>query len=207
LEDPKLILMSTSPGQRVDSALWRELGIVTSVTKPVSRRALAEVLQRVLAPARQGSGSVTAVATEARSTVEISPRGSLRLLLAEDNLVNQKVACRLLEKQGHTVTVAANGLEALGFLDRAEFDVVLMDVQMPEMDGFEATAAIRMKENGENGTGRHIPIVAMTAHAMVGDENRCLQAGMDAYVSKPIAPAALFDAIEAACRDHISEPA
>src|ERR1017187_7537593 len=139
-----------------------------------------------------------------RSPVEPSPSAALRILLAEDNKINQFVARRLLEKHGHTVTVAGNGYEAVSLLDREAFDVVLMDVQMPDMDGFEATAAIRVKENG---TGRHIPIIAMTAHAMKGDQERCLQAGMDGYVPKPITPAVLFSAIEAARGVRVPDPA
>jgi CheY-like chemotaxis protein len=115
------------------------------------------------------------------------------VLLAEDNPMNQKLAVRLLERQGHTVVVASNGREAVDCLfgDRCDgpFDVVLMDVQMPEMDGLEAAEEIR---KGEAGTGRHVPIIAMTAHAMKGDEDRCLAAGMDAYVAKPVKPEALF---------------
>jgi CheY-like chemotaxis protein len=107
----------------------------------------------------------------------------LRILLAEDNLVNQKLGARLLENQGHIVTVAGNGHEVLNLLDRREFDLILMDVQMPEMDGFETTAAIRKHEQLN---GSHIPIVALTAHAMAGDRERCLDAGMDGYASKPI---------------------
>ena len=120
-------------------------------------------------------------------------RGGLRILLAEDNLVNQRLALRLLEKRGHSLTIANNGREALESLEKDAFDVVLMDVQMPVMDGFEATAAIREKERG---TGKHQPIIAMTAHAMNGDRERCLAAGMDGYVSKPIQPQELFEAIE-----------
>jgi len=120
-------------------------------------------------------------------------RRKLRILLAEDNAVNQKIAFRVLEKQGHDVTVAADGREALAALDRARFDVVLMDVQMPEMDGFEVTAAIRALELD---TSRHLPIIAMTAHAMQGDRERCLAAGMDAYISKPIKSRDLTDRLE-----------
>ena len=103
--------------------------------------------------------------------------------MVEDNLVNQKLAVRLLEKQGYAPVVVEAGRAALEAVERNEFDLVLMDVQMPDIDGFEATAAIRKKEKG---TGKHLPIVAMTAHAMTGDRERCLAAGMDGYVSKPI---------------------
>jgi signal transduction histidine kinase/FixJ family two-component response regulator len=121
-------------------------------------------------------------------------RHALRVLVAEDNLVNQKLARRLLEKRGHTVVVAATGTAALAACERERFDLVLMDVQMPEMDGFEATAAIRARERAG---AAHVPIVAMTAHAMKGDEERCLAAGMDAYVAKPIDAAKLFAVIDA----------
>jgi len=108
--------------------------------------------------------------------------------------VNQKLAVRILEKRGYSVTVAGNGREALAALEKQRFDLVLMDVQMPEMGGFEATAAIREQEQA---TQTHLPIVAMTAHAMKGDRERCLEAGMDGYVTKPIQPQLLFDTIEA----------
>ena len=108
---------------------------------------------------------------------------SLRVLLAEDNVVNQKLATRLLEKSGHSVSVAATGAEAVAALEVQTYDLVLMDVKMPEMDGVEATMAIRRREMG---TGKHIPIIALTAHAMAGDRERCLTAGMDDHVSKPL---------------------
>ena len=114
-------------------------------------------------------------------------------MIAEDNLINQKLATRLLEKRGYTVTIANNGQELINLLDKEPADLILMDVQMPVMDGFEATAAIRAKEQV---TGTHIPIVAMTAHAMKGDSDRCLAAGMDRYISKPVQPKELFDVIE-----------
>jgi CheY-like chemotaxis protein len=117
----------------------------------------------------------------------------LRVLLAEDNAVNQKIATRVLEKHGHHVTVAADGRVALAALDRDSFDVVLMDVQMPEMDGFEATAAIRGREQE---TGGHLPIIAMTAHAMPGDRERCIAAGMDSYIAKPLKIAELIELLE-----------
>ena len=122
----------------------------------------------------------------------MSPQPSLRVLLVEDNLINQKVADSMLRKNGHAVVIANNGKEALAALSAQEFDAVLMDVQMPEMDGLEATAAIRA---GEQGTGRHVPIVALTAHALTSDRERCLQAGMDAYLSKPIQSAQLLQAM------------
>jgi CheY-like chemotaxis protein len=117
---------------------------------------------------------------------------SLRILLTEDNIVNQRVALRILEKAGHQVTVAENGRVALKLLDEKPFDLILMDVQMPEMDGFKATALIRALEKH---TGRHIPIIAMTAHAMAGDRERCLAAGMDSYISKPVTASALLELV------------
>jgi signal transduction histidine kinase/ActR/RegA family two-component response regulator len=132
------------------------------------------------------------------ATAQSVPTGTkrLRVLLAEDNAVNQKVASRVLEKQGHHVTVAANGRQALAALDQATFDVVLMDVQMPEMDGFETTAAIRARERD---TGSHLPIIAMTAHAMQGDRERCIAAGMDNYISKPLNVPELIELLEKFC--------
>jgi CheY-like chemotaxis protein len=118
----------------------------------------------------------------------------LRVLVAEDSPVNQLLAVRLLEKRGHVVEVAGTGTGALDALERQPFDLVLMDVQMPEMDGLEATVAIRERERASG--GRRVPIVAMTANAMVGDKERCLEAGMDGYLSKPIQVASLFAAIE-----------
>ena len=129
-------------------------------------------------------------------TISASPQtdavNRIRVLIAEDNIVNQRLALRLLEKKGYDAAVADNGLTALALLADQKFDLVLMDVQMPEMNGFEATAAIRQQEEI---TGKHIPIIAMTAHAIKGDEERCLAAGMDGYVSKPIRPEDLFSLI------------
>ncbi len=119
-------------------------------------------------------------------------QGAVRILLAEDNAVNQKLVMRLLEKRGLSVTATGNGKEVLAALEKQSFNLVLMDVQMPEMDGLEATTLIREKEKT---TGAHLPVIALTAYAMKGDEERCLAAGMDAYVSKPIRPQDLFKAI------------
>jgi two-component system, sensor histidine kinase and response regulator len=117
----------------------------------------------------------------------------LTILLAEDNGVNQTLATRLLEKRGHTVVLAETGRAVLEAVEKQTFDLVLMDVQMPEMDGLEATRAIRQKERT---SGKHLPIIAMTANAMVGDKERCLQSGMDSYVAKPLSVKGLFGAIE-----------
>jgi len=131
-------------------------------------------------------------ANPALASIAYEPRTGLRILLAEDNVVNQRLAVRLLEKRNHVVLVVKNGKDAVAAVETFQFDVVLMDVQMPDMDGLEATAAIRAQERK---TGVHVPIIAMTAHAMKGDEERCLAAGMDAYVSKPIHAATLCAAI------------
>ena len=137
----------------------------------------------------------SAVSAEVAATARrmVTPVKAARILIAEDNIINQRVAAALLTKRGHTVTVVNNGREAVDVLQREPFDLVLMDVQMPEMDGFEATAAIRERERD---TGRRIRIVAMTAHAMSGDRERCLAAGMDGYLSKPIDQRSLFDVVE-----------
>ena len=126
----------------------------------------------------------------------LRPARALRILLAEDNVINQKVACRLLEKQGHQVVVACNGREALSILEREPFDLALLDIQMPEVDGLETARVIRARER--SGTV-HMPLIAVTAHAMNGDKERCLEAGMDGYLTKPIQLGQLFAAIEQVC--------
>jgi two-component system, sensor histidine kinase and response regulator len=140
------------------------------------------------------------VATSEATFLAASPSASarsLRILLAEDHVINQKVATRMLQKQGHSVTIAADGRQALNERSKSKFDLVLMDLHMPEMDGFEAVSAIRMDELG---AGRRLPIIALTAHAMIGDRERCLAAGFDGYVSKPIRSELLLAAIEEATR-------
>ena len=127
----------------------------------------------------------------------MDPVPPLKILLVEDNPINQKVASRVLEKAGHSVTIAGNGIEALTHVSGRDFDLVLMDVMMPEMDGLTATVAIREREQG---TDRHLPIVALTANAMEGDREKCLDAGMDGYVSKPIQMSILFEEIRRALR-------
>jgi CheY-like chemotaxis protein len=181
-------VMLTSGGQRGDGQRCKELGIAAYLIKPILQSELLEALLRVLG----SCPDVKPVPLVTRHTLR-EGRRPLRVLLAEDNVVNQRLAVRLLEKQGHMVFVACDGVKALVALERDRFDVVLMDVQMPVMDGVEATAAIREKEKR---TGDHIPIVAMTAHAMAGDRQRFLGSGMDGYVSKPVRSQELFDAIE-----------
>jgi len=167
----------------------RELGIHAYLTKPITQAELLEAIQLALGTAAREEAQPTLVT---RHTLRES-RKQLRILLAEDNAVNQVLAVRLLEKQGHTVTVAGDGRVALAALEKQAFDLVLMDVQMPVMDGFEATAGIRSQEKA---TGAHIPIIAMTAHAMKGDRERCLAAGMDGYIAKPIQPKELYETLE-----------
>jgi hypothetical protein len=141
------------------------------------------------------SGALTAPVPDGpvRSDVSRSNPRHFRVLLAEDNAVNQKLAAVLLAKRGYTVAMAQNGKQVLDMLEAQQFDLILMDVQMPEMDGLETTAAIRQREEG---SGRHIPIIAMTAHTMVGDRERCLTSGMDGYVSKPLRKDELYRAVE-----------
>jgi CheY-like chemotaxis protein len=127
----------------------------------------------------------------------VRPGSELNILLVEDNAVNQRLAVRILEREGYHVAVAGNGREAIARWGAQRFDAILMDIQMPEMDGIKATGAIR---EAEQRTGAHIPIIAMTAHAMSGDRERCLEAGADDYISKPISARALVDMIEKSCK-------
>jgi PAS domain S-box-containing protein len=179
------VLMLTSAGQQEDVARCRRLGIGAYLMKPVKQSQLLETILAALGSAPPRGG-------EARAGTPPAAGRRLHILLAEDNPVNQKLAVRLLEKRGHTVVVASSGRVALEALARERFDLVLMDVQMPEMDGFEATLAIRAREQD---SGRRVPIIGLTAHAMKGDRERCLAAGMDDYISKPLQPQELFDAL------------
>jgi PAS domain S-box-containing protein len=183
------IMMLTSVGFLGDAARCRELGITAYLTKPIRQMELLEAIRIILGHSAALHASIPLLT---RHTLHEN-HAHLRILLAEDNPVNQLLAVRLLEKRGHHVTVANNGSEAVNQSSRSTFDVVLMDIQMPIMDGFEATAAIRSREKI---SGNHIPIIAMTAHALSDDEERCLAAGMDAYISKPINSAQLFELVE-----------
>ena len=182
------IMMLTSSGEYGDSARCRDLGISAYLTKPVRQAELLQRICQVLAPSGKTAPALVAAALPAAQPVRAA-----RILLAEDNLVNQRVAVGILTRRGHHVTVAQNGREAVNAAQREGFDLILMDVQMPEMGGFEATAIIREREMRDGG---HIRIVAMTAHAMSGDRERCLAAGMDGYLSKPITQSLLFDVVE-----------
>ena len=196
-QDPRCagtaIIMLTSASQSGDPARCRELGLSAHLAKPVSPSELRQLICGVLD--RQAEAPPAAAPAPQDSPGERRAAASRKILLAEDNLVNQKVAVRMLEKRGHRVTLAANGKEAVAAVAREPFDLILMDVQMPEMDGFEATA---IDPPGRDRTGRHLPIYALTAHAMKGDAERCRIAGMDGYIAKPIRPPDL-DAIVDAC--------
>ncbi len=186
--DSATIMMLSSAGQRGDAMRCRELGVAAYLTKPVRQAELLDAILTALGtrPKKEARGHLIT-----RHSLR-EDHGHLRILLVEDNSVNQLLALRMLEKRGHAVTVVGNGREALDALETGLFDLVFMDVQMPIMDGLEATAAIRAKEKKSGG---HVPIVAMTAHAMAGDEERCIAAGMDGYLSKPIRIDALSDVL------------
>ncbi len=183
-----ITLLLSSAGGGPEVARATELGVAASLTKPIRQSALREAMVAALRARTTTAGTRTPAATAApRATMAGRP---LRVLLAEDNLVNQRLFVAMLGKHGHTVTVADNGRAAVDAVAAGTFDVVLMDLQMPVMGGLEATGLIR---EGEAVTGRHLPIVALTAHALKGDRERCLEAGMDDYLAKPVQAQALLD--------------
>jgi two-component system, sensor histidine kinase and response regulator len=196
---PATVMMLTSTGPYSDAARCRRLGISSYLTKPVGGAALLDAIVGVLVAPALPSAAVPRAPEPA-----IVRR---KVLLVEDNPVNQRVATGVLTKRGHDVRVTSNGHEALAALEQDTFDLVLMDVQMPEMNGYEATALIRAREQL---TGRHVRVIAMTAHAMTGDRERCLAAGMDGYLSKPVDRLQLSAAVEhddAGGRATAGEPA
>jgi PAS domain S-box-containing protein len=183
------IVMLTSGEKRGDIERSRAIGVGAHLTKPARRN----VLRAAIAQAMRARPASAATASVQPAHALVTAANARRVLLVEDVAVNQMLATRILEKAGHSVTIANNGVEGVAAIEAGTFDVVLMDVQMPEMDGFDAARAIRLREQS---TGKHVPIVAMTAYAMTGDRERCLEAGMDGYVSKPIRARELLDAVE-----------
>jgi CheY-like chemotaxis protein len=181
---PALVL--SSAGESGDAERCRRLGAAGYLMKPVTQSDLYDAVSSAL-------GSESPVAAVGQPAPRAYRARRLHLLLAEDNPVNQRLAVRMLERHGHTVVVVDNGRGAVDAFGREPFDAILMDVQMPELDGFQATATIRDRERV---TGSHVPIVAMTAHAMAGDEARCLAAGMDGYLAKPVRASVLIDALD-----------
>jgi PAS domain S-box-containing protein len=176
---PATVMMLSSAGLRGDAVRCREIGVSAYLTKPIRQSELLDAIVTALAtrPTVEGPSALVT-----RHSLRES-RPQVRILLVEDNAVNQLVLLRILEKQGHAVTIAADGKKALAALKKDSYDLVLMDIQMPEMNGWEATRAIR---ESEKASGEHIAIAAMTAHAMKGDQERCIEAGMDDYLTKPI---------------------
>jgi CheY-like chemotaxis protein/HPt (histidine-containing phosphotransfer) domain-containing protein len=182
------VFMLSSSAQGGESARCRQIGIAAYLTKPVRPSELLDAICGALVTSEQALPPAPA----ARGSVP-EERPGMKILLAEDNATNRVLATRLLEKHGHTIVTAENGRQAIDILERQKFDAVLMDLQMPEMDGLEAIHAIREKEKTKGG---HLPIIALTAHAMKGDRERCLAAGADDYITKPIRTRELFAALE-----------
>jgi two-component system sensor histidine kinase/response regulator len=197
-------MMLSSSGQYGETARCSDLGIVNHLTKPVEQRELLGAINRALATEfapRPGMPPSMQAAD--------LPERRLHILLAEDNIVNQRLAASVLERRGHKVTIVGNGRQALSALDARGFDLVLMDVQMPEMGGLEAASAIRERERRgvtDEADAPHVPIVAMTAHAMKGDRERCLAAGMDEYLTKPLDSRLLCATVERLSAGHAAPP-
>jgi len=187
------IMMLTSAGHRGDGERCKVLGVAAYLLKPVRQSELREAISRVLS-AREQAGAIPLVTRYSLANAR-EPAASLRVLVAEDNAVNQLLISRMLEKRGHQVSVARNGRAALAAIEKERYDLVLMDVQMPEMDGLEVTVAVRKQEK-ERADGSHQAIVALTAHAMKGDRELCRAAGMDGYLTKPIRPQELDGLLE-----------
>jgi two-component system sensor histidine kinase/response regulator len=185
------IVMFTSEGNPGDAARCRELGIAAYLLKPIRQSELREAVTRVLV-ARKQEGPVPLITRFSLHDAH-GAAPFLRVLVAEDNPVNQRLTVRLLEKRGHRVQVAANGLEAVQALKKSRFDLVFMDVQMPEMSGAEATEVIRQNEES---SGRHTPIIALTASTTMGDREKCLSSGMDGYLAKPVRQLELEELLE-----------
>ena len=198
---PSPIMMLTSVAQAGGVERCARLGLSVYIIKPVSDSDLFDAMMSIQGSRKETSESRVASAVQAPQRHQ--PPGHLRILVAEDNSVNQEVAQQMLQRRGYAVTIAPNGREAVKLVaEGGNFDLILMDIQMPEMDGFQATASIRELEK----QGRRTPIVAMTAHAMKGDRERCIEAGMDGYVSKPVHSKLLYETIEAMTSNRTPEP-
>jgi two-component system, sensor histidine kinase and response regulator len=198
-----IVMMLTSDQCRETAARCLELGIVKHLLKPVRWTELLSAVRQVLMG--DAEAVIARVAQERTGVVHDHPSlAQLRVLLAEDNAVNRKVALAMLKRAGHRVTVAENGREAVELALHQMFDLILMDIQMPDVDGLEATQIIRKKEQLG---GRHVPIIAMTAHALKGDRERFLNAGMDAYIAKPFQPRELFEVMQSVKASPNAAPA
>jgi CheY-like chemotaxis protein len=184
-----MMLTSANPPGIVERC--RQVGIAASLTKPVRQASLLSEIRRLVGAAEEHRQDPRPAPAPAPATRPAAV--PLRVLVAEDNPVNQRLAVAILSKRGHTVVVAGDGRQAVEAFERERFDVALMDVQMPELNGFEATARIREMEKT---TGDRLPIIALTAHAMTGDRERCLASGMDDYLPKPLNASALIDTVE-----------
>jgi CheY-like chemotaxis protein len=196
-DDPEvrdtLLVMMTSLGERGDAARLEAVGFSAYLTKPIKQSVLRDTLESVLG-CKQQAAVTGRQPIITRHLISESRRGKVRILLAEDNAINQKVALRILENLGYRADAVANGQEAIRSLEMLPYDLVLMDCQMPEMDGYEATRRIR--DPNSKVLAHDIPIVAMTAHAMRGDREKCLEAGMNDYLTKPVLPQTLSEMLE-----------
>jgi CheY-like chemotaxis protein/HPt (histidine-containing phosphotransfer) domain-containing protein len=196
------IMMLVSSDAQKNNERCREVGIHACLMKPLKQSELLNTILELLSTRTPSQTRPVKVEPTQPSAAEGGQR-SLRILLAEDNTVNQRLAVRILEKRGHAITLACNGKEAVELSERESFDLVLMDLEMPEMGGFEATSLIRKREKAKGG---HIPILALTAHAMKGDRERCLAAGMDGYVAKPVQARELYQAIDTLSLPSVAPP-
>jgi CheY-like chemotaxis protein len=196
-------MLALSPlGQNGAHQRCHDLGISAHIYKPISSSDLLETAHALLTAPTGGYGRQVSLAKPESNCVQTGTenRCKLNVLVAEDNRINQILTRRILEKRGHRVTVVDNGRSAVEAFEAESFDVILMDIQMPEVDGLSATAAIREREARSRGERGRAPIIGLTAHAMAGDRERCLKAGMDGYVAKPIRVDELFASIQAVCR-------
>ena len=196
------IMLLGSGGFRGDAARCRELGVAAYLSKPIGRTELHAAILAVVGRQSSAADSSPAALVTRHSLREAGVTRAYKILLAEDDRVNQLLAVRLLRRLGHQVELASDGRETIAALAKQRFDVVLLDIQMPLMDGFEVISRIREEEKQ---TGAHLPVIAMTAHALTGDRERCLACGMDGYVAKPVRHQELIEAIDQLLGDPLPE--